>query len=558
MPRTHRRQLLKTTGTGLGIALGAGAASGATVSDVELSAADGVIVTAEGVLTTVTATADTARVVLDTDDPATVVDGEITASDIPDDRDELVHIEGQIHSNGRWTATDITLPSLFSTLESPVVVAELEDAIEELDLEALIEEVELLSVLERVVSVIETFDISESEAAGIAEELADIAGELVGIDITGSLKEAFTQIVVDLLANPSPTDIRILLELLIPLAGGITGDGETPTAEEFTFEDLIDFLITVLDVGSIGDLEDQLVALIADLDEGIIGEVAEFITVEFEPEPIDGAFDPRMDDPALLTSEIATITAVTSFVDLPNLPGLTPGDVEIALDMALTSGESGARSGELSIADGGESTTATLVENEFIAGIDEFELAELVESLELDDLLDLVVSTGIFDEEIEALLADLIEALPDELGLDRDEVIDELNIEAILGSLELEAIAAALDIDHLVAGLIADESGRHAVELDFEFDFDEPLDIEDIVLPTAPIGGGENLPQDRNNDGLFEDINGDGDLTVADVQLLFEEMTAIPEAETQFYNFSGTDPDRVSIFDVQALFNQLD
>lgn len=557
----------------MGIALGAGTTSATTrlaVTETEVTADDDVIANDENdddVLTTFTATAETARVVIDTDDPTTVVDGTITASDIPDERNELVHIDGELLSSGRWVMTDVEVPALFPTLQSPVVVGEIEAAIEELDLEALVEEVELLSVLERVVAVIETFEISESEAAAIADELADIAGELLGFDITGSLKEAFTQIMVDLLANPTPTDIRILLELLIPLAGGITEASdasdlealasEEPT-DEFTFESLVDFLITVLNIGSISDLEDQLIALVADLDEGILGEVAAFIAIEFEPEPTDGAFDPRMDDPALLTSDITTITAVTSFVDLPNLPGLTPGDVDIALDMALTSGESGARSGELSIAEGGDTGTATLVENEFIAGIDEFELAALIESLELDDLLELVVSSGIFDEEIEALLADLIEALPDELGLDPDEVIDELNIEAILGSLELEAIADALDIDHLVAGLIDDAAGRHAVEFDLEFEFDEPLDLDDIVLPTAPIGGGESLPQDRNNDGLFEDIDGDGDLTVADVQLLFEEMAAIPEGETQFYNFSGTDPDRVTIFDVQALFNRLD
>jgi len=72
-----------------------------------------------------------------------------------------------------------------------------------------------------------------------------------------------------------------------------------------------------------------------------------------------------------------------------------------------------------------------------------------------------------------------------------------------------------------------------------------------------PIGGGEP-PQDLDADELYEDIDGNGELTIRDVQLFFQnrETEAIQNNAT-FFNFSGTDPNEVTIGDVQALFLQL-
>ena len=82
------------------------------------------------------------------------------------------------------------------------------------------------------------------------------------------------------------------------------------------------------------------------------------------------------------------------------------------------------------------------------------------------------------------------------------------------------------------------------------------LDVE-IEPPIPPIADGLEAPRDRDGDGLFEDVNGDGDLDMADVQVLFDNLrseTVIDNAEV--FNFSGTNPDRVTIFDVQALFTR--
>ncbi len=79
------------------------------------------------------------------------------------------------------------------------------------------------------------------------------------------------------------------------------------------------------------------------------------------------------------------------------------------------------------------------------------------------------------------------------------------------------------------------------------------------VLPVTVTGPppvvGDDAPTDRTGDGLYDDITGDGTLTIADVQALFdhkENASAYP----QLFDFSGLGGDSVTIFDVQALFNR--
>ncbi len=65
------------------------------------------------------------------------------------------------------------------------------------------------------------------------------------------------------------------------------------------------------------------------------------------------------------------------------------------------------------------------------------------------------------------------------------------------------------------------------------------------------------VPEDIDGDGLYEDLTGDGTVTVADVQTLFENLHT-PEIQDNAwaYNFSESSPARVTVFDVQALFTR--
>ena len=124
------------------------------------------------------------------------------------------------------------------------------------------------------------------------------------------------------------------------------------------------------------------------------------------------------------------------------------------------------------------------------------------------------------------------------------------------------------EIQGEVAGLATDQmQGEAAAEsmeaLDFEATWvtrvgegsDYPV-LRWRVPPTVP--GGEAPPQDLTDDGLFEDVRGDGEFTVVDVQALFDNLDSdAVQDNPEAFDFSSLDPDEVTIFDVQALFNRL-
>lgn len=76
--------------------------------------------------------------------------------------------------------------------------------------------------------------------------------------------------------------------------------------------------------------------------------------------------------------------------------------------------------------------------------------------------------------------------------------------------------------------------------------------------PTEPIVG-EDPPQDLDGDGLYEDVDGDGEMSIFDVQALYNNLdNDIIQQHPEAFNFAGDDdPGDVTIFDVQALFNSL-
>ena len=78
------------------------------------------------------------------------------------------------------------------------------------------------------------------------------------------------------------------------------------------------------------------------------------------------------------------------------------------------------------------------------------------------------------------------------------------------------------------------------------------------TLTVNPDLTGDGVPaKDTTGDGLLNDLTGDGTTTVTDVQVLFDNLdTAVVEENYALFSFAGIPNDRVSIFDVQALFNQ--
>jgi len=72
-----------------------------------------------------------------------------------------------------------------------------------------------------------------------------------------------------------------------------------------------------------------------------------------------------------------------------------------------------------------------------------------------------------------------------------------------------------------------------------------------------PVIVGEEPPTDVDGDGLYEDIDGDGDFSIVDVQLLFQNRNRdVLQNNAEFFDFSGNNPDEVTIADIQGLFQK--
>lgn len=74
------------------------------------------------------------------------------------------------------------------------------------------------------------------------------------------------------------------------------------------------------------------------------------------------------------------------------------------------------------------------------------------------------------------------------------------------------------------------------------------------ILPTMT----DQPPLDLTADGLHEDVRGDGEVGIFDVQTLFQNLDNDDlQASAELFNFQGQNPEEVTIFDVQALFERV-
>lgn len=118
----------------------------------------------------------------------------------------------------------------------------------------------------------------------------------------------------------------------------------------------------------------------------------------------------------------------------------------------------------------------------------------------------------------------------------------------------------SIDLAPATYSVTIDEAGFAPVSTTVTVEENEQTDRQfTLVGEVEPIGDDTaGPPQDMTGDGLLEDVNGDGVFNVIDVQYLFwflyyDEI----QDNHEVFDFAGMDNDRVSIFDVQALFHRL-
>lgn len=86
-----------------------------------------------------------------------------------------------------------------------------------------------------------------------------------------------------------------------------------------------------------------------------------------------------------------------------------------------------------------------------------------------------------------------------------------------------------------------------------EYDIGSESGVSLTAVALEPVGASDDVPTDPDGDGTFEDVNGDGNVTVSDVQAMFANRNspAITDNADAF-DFSGNG--EVNIVDVQRLF----
>jgi PKD repeat protein len=79
------------------------------------------------------------------------------------------------------------------------------------------------------------------------------------------------------------------------------------------------------------------------------------------------------------------------------------------------------------------------------------------------------------------------------------------------------------------------------------------IEVSDVAPPDVNDNG--QPAQDLDGDGLYEDVTGDGQLQINDVQALFyyRDSDAV-QNNAQLFNFDGQEPASIDVSDVQALF----
>lgn len=587
MTYLERRDVLKTTGVGAGLAIGVGS-TGNPVTACGGATGSANVVTEFGL------TCDDVSVAFDTDDPTETIT--FTSDDLLEDRDTVLSLSGEILDNGRWVAKsdDVSLPEIPAFVPALEIDRRLEAAAEELDLQAEVEDFDFFIALDAFVEFIASLNfcagIDKEENCGdhVRDVLDDIikegfGGGIIGIGtIEREILEDIETIegydeeynLADWFNNPEVAPFILML----CNTDGIIRDMEdlddadcleadrdelpagTPDPNQ-TVENLMD---TMLYMDEYGDkettFEERLALLEADIEanaqERDLAETIEanqdrlaLVDIDVETGHLNSRFDPRRGSPVEMS---LTVDPVAVSID-PLGFGHFIGDMPSELSIELTSGESEHLEGDLDL----ESGVGTLVDNELVVGFDSMRLADIVELLDLNEAWELLIAninvTMLMDQESDVL--------DDSEDMSLEGQLDRLGLEAILAEIDLVETAEIFSfIEELLAERVTDEPGRHVLELAFDFDIEDrdALDsyLDEWELP-QPIGGMDTPPQDLTGDNLFEDLTGSEDVGVQDVQILFEHANSIPAGQAPYYNFSCLDDDRVTIFDVQGLFNRI-
>ena len=529
MEHINRRELIKTTGAGAGIALGAAAANG---EDTTVTSSDPVEPNQE-IVSTFGADAETAEVAIDRakseyDNNPDQILQEISTSE------PLVSItNGEIYDNGDLlvAAEDFSVPDLIDVLLALDPQQTIIDIINGLDIyEDVINAFDLeTDIKQPLIDFISSLDITDDQVTAVNNILTIIDNEF-------NLGLPLDLIPIDTLLQDPAAGIPELLSAIAFLADGVDS---IETTEDLVIGTvgLINQLAIDDPANELGGPEDLLPFIADQLSALNLESVLSIINIGVQPDSIEGTVDPS-EDPLLIN---VPLTGPTLSLELDVVDGPTVGPVEVPfeqLTLTFTTGTSGNLAGEFTGDTGNDTATGVIVDNQFTANITDFPL---------DGLLD------------ELNLVGLVEAIFEIAGINSSDY-PEFDIQEFVNKLDIQTLLDKAAPLELIDGLITDQPGRHAIRATLDMSFENLQAVfDDVALGPPPLPGMESPPQDLGvtPEGTYGDVNGDGEVSIFDVQDFFNNFDSERvKQNAEFFDFSETGGEP-SIFDVQALFNDL-
>lgn len=581
MSKPNRRDVLKTTGAGAGVAIGLGGTAGQTLGaqggTTTVNQASGEVVTPEADITKAfEAVAEEGFIVIDGD----------SADDDPiefggDDIEGDVEIDGLVYADNTWQSTRVDFPDLdpAALLEGADVDLPIDPDDIEGDIEVHVEPIDGVYDAEEGLMTAEpislTIDVDltalgavdielevdaeadlttgeSGEMEGDADNLAgdgdgDASATLVGnefaLEATGETIDPPLMDPIDIdeeLGLPSPEGRNYLQITLDMEVTDVDGEPDEPiplttftteTSEGFISFDTEDPMESRFEFGE--DLDEEIII------DGTIYDDGTWTSDRVEIPPID------LEDEIIEAAEEAA----------PDwLPGvdLIVENLQYDVDIAFEAMEGEYRPHE-------DLFTGTLdVEIDIIAKIPDDAICDptgifgcwdptLIDADVFPDPIDLTTheSNGPATEEGMEGYIDGIHSPAPEVNL----VGQEFGVEAEVEDTTLR--------DWLVNSVLGTPSnaGYNWVDIDLDLELDDHTALEGELV-FQPIVG-ESPPLDLNRDGLYEDVIGDDEFTSQDVSALFDHLHSDPvQEQTELFTFAGgLNRDRVGVVDVKALFN---
>jgi secreted PhoX family phosphatase len=171
------------------------------------------------------------------------------------------------------------------------------------------------------------------------------------------------------------------------------------------------------------------------------------------------------------------------------------------------------------------------------------------------------VTVSVADPEVVGITG---ASYPDEVGISEPPTVADDGATASLRFADVNNAMEPEDTDFTLATVTLTGRGAGTTDIDtagsLDDDNGEPIDVEArsglAITGPASIGSAGNSPTDPDGDGYYEDVNGNGRVDYADVELLFRNLESDSvTSNAQAFDFNQND--RLDFDDVVSLYTEV-